>query len=496
MHRWIRRTIGALFWGAILAAMAWFLLAEEGRSGSWLRELRRHIAKRDGHITVDFPGPALVEVGAEVHLGPPGDIGEMGEIGEIGETEETETAEPARKAWRPRPAGEIEALLDDAGRPMPHLYAWCRSVRVRIFDRDAVSLRADASARLILTPQTAAWVFQTLMTEQNLPRLAAEWNETMLAHREEIFDLLTPIVRDILIDVERQVETELPGFVVRHRAELQELGEELKQDFLEREFAGFFEKKLWPLAEFRIRPVIADISREIFREFPVWGLSWRLAYQALPFTSNDHVERAWRTFVDEKVIPILRTHADEVTAATRAIAKDLFSRQEVSSSIRGTFEALMGNPRFHTLIQTFLREVFLDNAEFQEAMRRRWQSPAARRALEVTTAYLEPTVRRMGDILFGTREEGITPEFARVLRAQILLKDLQRIVILPGSDEAGPFPDGSVPDTSVPAGPVSPGRFPDGARLRASVEWDLPREAVPDGIPDGVPDPVPDERGS
>jgi hypothetical protein len=52
-------------------------------------------------------------------------------------------------------------------------------------------------------------------------------------------------------------------------------------------------------------------------------------------------------------------------------------------------------------------------------------------------------VRRMGDIVLGTREAGITQEFAKVLRSQILLKDLQRIVLDPGPDSAPRLEEGS-----------------------------------------------------
>jgi hypothetical protein len=50
-------------------------------------------------------------------------------------------------------------------------------------------------------------------------------------------------------------------------------------------------------------------------------------------------------------------------------------------------------------------------------------SPETRRALDVTSARLEPALRRIGDMVFGTQSAGITPEFAQVLRSEILYKD-------------------------------------------------------------------------
>ena len=51
---------------------------------------------------------------------------------------------------------------------------------------------------------------------------------------------------------------------------------------------------------------------------------------------------------------------------------------------------------------------------------------------------LEPVVRSIGDELFGSEDAGINPDFARVLRSQILGKDRQWIVAWhTGSESSG-----------------------------------------------------------
>ena len=42
-------------------------------------------------------------------------------------------------------------------------------------------------------------------------------------------------------------------------------------------------------------------------------------------------------------------------------------------------------------------------------------------------------MRRIGDMMFGTRHTGITPEFARVLRTEILDKDERWFLLEPGA---------------------------------------------------------------
>jgi hypothetical protein len=60
---------------------------------------------------------------------------------------------------------------------------------------------------------------------------------------------------------------------------------------------------------------------------------------------------------------------------------------------------------------------------------------------------LEPVIRQIGDDLFGNETQGINPDFARVLRNQILGKDRRWIVAtvadhvaVPGGERREPIP--------------------------------------------------------
>jgi hypothetical protein len=428
LRRALRIIAGTILWTAVAFATGQLLTDEKGVDQDTSTLLRSYFKRRPSRVRVDLPRAVLVEVGDEVHL-----------AGSAG-----------------KPAGEVDALLDEDGSPIPALYDWTSAVRVRFFDGKAVDLRADASARLIRVPQTGAWVLQTLLTEKTIPRIAAAWNETMLVHREEIFALLTPIARDLLLDLERHVEKEFGPFLERHREEVRELGTALENEAKGPKLAEVFERDIWPIAQPKVRPIIESVSNEVWENLPIWGFTWRLAYQALPFTDNDHVEKAWVDFLEGQVAPILRAHSEDIAKAGREIAREALARGSVTESFRAAFSGIVAHPKFHALSQVFLKEVFLDNPAFHEVLRVRLRSPEVRHAVEAASAHLEPMVRQMGDIILGTRKEGITSEFARVLRAQILYKDLQRIVIDPGSAGAPPL-----------AAPP---------RLTATVEWDIKKE--------------------
>ena len=87
------------------------------------------------------------------------------------------------------------------------------------------------------------------------------------------------------------------------------------------------------------------------------------------------------------------------------------------------------DPEFQTLVTNILKDVFVDNDRLTAVFERNWKSPQAQKALQLTNARLEPTVTKIGQALFGSPEESITPEFSRVLRNRILHKDDRWLVL-------------------------------------------------------------------
>jgi hypothetical protein len=378
------------------------LTTVRGTEVSTLSELHEFFSQEEQPLAIRFPGKVRIMVGDDVEVA----------------------------GFR---AGEVEALLDKNGNVLPWIGGEVEAVRIRFYDSQRVTLHADASARLVLIPLAATWVVQTLFTSEKIPKIAEEWNRTMLIHREEIFAVLTPIMRDVIIDLERHVETELPAFLKRHAGKIKALGDRMQSPLEGKQFASLFEKTIWPIAQPKVRPIIEDISREVWGKLPVWGLIWRLAYQHLPLTRDDHLKQAWVTFLEGQVVPIFLSHSEEILETAHDVAREVFEKKEVRETLRQAFAGLIRKPGFHELFQIFLQEVILDNPRFHETMLRRWSTPEVQRAVAAASTHIEPMVRRMGNIILGTRKEGITPEFARVLRSQILLKDGQRIVIDPGS---------------------------------------------------------------
>ena len=124
--------------------------------------------------------------------------------------------------------------------------------------------------------------------------------------------------------------------------------------------------------------------------------------------------------------------------------------------MRRNLSRVIDDPEFRAIVWQVFREVLVDNPRLRQRLEQRWQTAEARQAVELAADYVEPCVRRIGDLLFGTREAGIAPEFAQVLRNQILDKDCRWLVLNTPAD--------SVPIKKIPANtllPVHLGGYPD-----------------------------------
>jgi hypothetical protein len=434
LTRWIRITAGTLLWCGAVAGFVWFLGVADGRGSETASATLSYFSTRDALYTVKLPRQVRIDVGTVVV--------ERDWSSADGELSVETPTIPAGHRF----VGEVAALLDADGKPQPYLYGTARAVTMRLFD-GSQPLKHDARIRVIEVPQTFRWVVQTLFTDDATVRLAEEWNRTMYRHRDEFFALLTPVARKLAADLEALLTAELPLFLERHEAETRQLMSKVEREFAGENLLALFQQEIWPTVEAKLGPVLERIGGEIWKKVPLWGFSWRFAYERLPLTNDDHFRKAWDDFVDEHVVPTIQTHSHEVLDSIRSVSADALKNPRITGHLRASFRAVFADPAFQQLAQEFLKESVLDNPRFHALVRKQWNSPHVVLAVNKAGSYLEPMIRRMGDHILGTRTDGITKKFARVLRAQVLLKDHHRIVISRGSADAPSL----APESSIEA---------------------------------------------
>jgi hypothetical protein len=314
--------------------------------------------------------------------------------------------------------------------------------------------------RLMMVPQTMSWVFKTLIPPERFASIALEWNDFLLGEREEIFRTLNPVITEFLKELEDVLSADLPPVLRAHQEELGAIGRRLNEQMIEKEIKPLLKTELWPIIESRAQPAIEALMNELMRKAPVWGFTWRYLYQTLPLTSDRYLKDALARFWREDAIPILKAHSDDFLLIAQDIVREAAANKTLSDAFRRSFERLLADEELKHLVRILFQEVVLDNPRFHESMRKFWNSPRVGQAISSLSTRLEPFVRKMGAKILGTPEGGITPEFARVLRTQILQKDLRWVLI--------EFPAGAVPPREGPAVEARP--LGAGSTLPAEVE--------------------------
>jgi hypothetical protein len=159
-------------------------------------------------------------------------------------------------------------------------------------------------------------------------------------------------------------------------------------------------------------------------------------YDRTPLPQKNLTKREWQRFLEEDATPVLQAHADDFLRVQQQIAADVAQNPRIRETVRVTLAQFTQDPELRALVWGIAREVLVDNPRLREVIQQRWRSPQTQYAMQRSAERFEPTVRRIGDLLLGTPEKGVTPEFARVLRNQILHKDRRWLVLTPSSGTA------------------------------------------------------------
>jgi len=293
----------------------------------------------------------------------------------------------------------------------------------------------DSGARLTYhqTPYSMEWVLRTVLPAEKRRQIATELSGAFELHREEVVRVLRPVVEDALREAFLVVEQDLPPALERRRDELEQLGGKYQREIVEKELVPLVRQEIWPIVRRHAEPTVNEVGREIWQRASLWRFGWRYAYDKSPLPRKNLAQQEWTRFLEEEVVPVFEGHTEEFIDVQQRIFADVARDPEVREVVRSSLGKIAGDPEAQRIAWEVVQEVIVYNPRLKEVFDKHWRSEKARRAVRVAATPLEPTVHRIGELLLGTPDGGITPEFARVLRNQILAKDRRWLVLETGS---------------------------------------------------------------
>lgn len=325
------------------------------------------------------------------------------------------------------------------------------------------------------SPNSMAWIVSTLMPEAKQRQVSAQIRQAVEAHQESLLQSLQPLVESSLDQSLQIVESELPAAVEAHRAEIDRIGNRYQRQLIDKEVVPLVRREIWPIVRRRAKPIADQIGSDLWSRVSLWRFTWRYFYDKTPLLPNrgkfrDEFDR----FVDKEATPVLASHSNEIVKVVERVIRDAAAHPEVQQAARRSGSKLLNDPELRSLLWKIVRHTAVDNPKFRQALKDTWTGAEARIVLARASRQFEPTVRRIAELLIGTPETGITPEFALVLRHQVLGKDRRWLVFESAADVPSSRPLGPDQPLTVVRG-HRPGKHPFLAHLDSAGD---PRQST------------------
>lgn len=274
-------------------------------------------------------------------------------------------------------------------------------------------------------------VISTLLPAQKRQQISNRLNETFERYGQEFINDVLPLVQQTLSQAAPEIEAGIRVAAERHQTEIDELLERWKQDYIDPEIIPLAKQELLPIVRLHAQPVAESIGRELWDRASLWRFGWRAAYDKVPLPKRNLVQQEWERFVEDDAVPVFEDHTEEVVAAIQRTLSDIASDQNIRRQLSNGVSKLANDEETRQLLQTLLREAILENDQLRVALEGIWKSERANELFAKNSARIEPVIRQIGEDLFGSEADGINPDFARVLRNQILGKDRMWLVAIP-----------------------------------------------------------------
>ena len=258
-------------------------------------------------------------------------------------------------------------------------------------------------------------------------RLATAFNE----HGEAFSRAFVPLVQKSIEQSMPIMEAELQASFDRHRDEFDVLSERWQQEVIRKRLVPLAKAEILPIVRRSGQPTAEAIGREVWERASLWRFGWRAVYDKAPLTDRNMVQEEWRRFVEQEAVPVVESHIDEIVEAIQTTLIEIATNEQVRSELNLVAKQIASDAETQALVKKIVKETLVGNERLHRVWQGVWQSEEAQRAIDMAGQKMEPVIRQIGDELFGTRETGIDPMFALVLRNQVFGKDRRWLVARP-----------------------------------------------------------------
>ena len=289
------------------------------------------------------------------------------------------------------------------------------------------------------TPASMDWVVQMMLPPHKRQEISQLITNAYQQHSQEIAKLLQPIVIKSVKEASEIIRADFYASIKKREQQITKLGDRYQIELVEKKLIPLVKDEIWPIVQEEAEPLAVLIGEEMFQQASVWRFGWRFLYDRSPLPQRNLVQKEFQRFLDKHGIPIIESHIQDFMQVQQNVIKRASENVKVKKIVSETTLNVLKDAEFQKLTADIMRDVFVDNKKLMAVFETNWRSPYAQRALAITNQKIDPTITKIGQALFGTPEQSITPEFSRILRNRILHKDERWLVLHRGASRQAPL---------------------------------------------------------
>ena len=404
-----RILIGILIWTVLLGWVGWrYIPICFGERSPTTTSLVQFFFKKQNERELHFELLSNVRIGDPIFFEQAGRLVQVGKISQV-DSRESQNYQTVATQW-------ARATFFSSA---PDLHS-----------RDYLTLHE--------TPESMDWVARFLFPPEKRLRIAELVTNVYATHSQEILGDLMPILTGVWSEASLLIRDELLLSLERHQPEFEALGRKYQAEIVEQQLIPLLGEEIWPVVLKHTKPILEVVGKEIWERASIFRFGWRAMYDASPLPSRNLTQAEFSRLVEQDAVPVLQENMPLFMKAQQAILYDIAENARVQMVLTDSLEEIVEDPEMQELILEILKEAILENEPLNQLLKEVWKRPDLQQVLALTDARLEPTVVNIGEEVFGSPYNGVTPEFARILRNKILLKDSRWLIL------QQPAPDQSV----------------------------------------------------
>ena len=290
------------------------------------------------------------------------------------------------------------------------------------------------------TPSSMDWVARFLLPQERRELIARKITKVYQRHSDEILERLVPVLEEAWSETSVVIRDEILMSLARHRPEFEALGARYRIEIVEQELIPILSKDIWPIVRQESQPLLEQVGEQIWKEASVWRFGWRALYDATPLPEKNLTKQEFSRFVENQAVPVLQRNLPKFVEAQEEVLAKIVNNPAVQQALRENLNTISEDPELRKLLLLVLRESIIENIALRDKLVDIWRGPEMQQVLALADSKFEGTVVEIGEEIFGTPYKGVTPEFARILRHKILLKDNRWFVLHRAQDNPGSMP--------------------------------------------------------